>query len=225
MNKAIANKERWKYMKEVKSGTYTRVIENGDETYNFNFYTELSAVNKLKFVNSVIDILIDENHYNSVIRDLIFDFYVIDIMTDVDTSELKSSPTFLNDVEKFLEETNIIDIVMANVRPSLFVELNKAVDDSIEYLTGIHSNPLNEAITSLVNTIEKKINEVDLDSMMVMAQNFAKMTNDLTLDKAMDAYYATDAHKKNMVEIDEVKKRRTEFANDMDKAIKIVGKK
>lgn len=212
-------------MKEVKSGTYTRVIENGDETYNFNFYTELSAVNKLKFVNSVIDILIDENHYNSVIRDLIFDFYVIDIMTDVDTSELKSSPTFLNDVEKFLEETNIIDIVMANVRPSLFVELNKAVDDSIEYLTGIHSNPLNEAITSLVNTIEKKINEVDLDSMMVMAQNFAKMTNDLTLDKAMDAYYATDAHKKNMVEIDEVKKRRAEFANDMDKAIKIVGKK
>lgn len=212
-------------MKEVKTGTYVHMTENGEETRNFNFYTELSAVNKLKFVNSVIDILIDENHYNSVIRDLIFDFYVIDIMTDVDTSELKSSPTFLNDVEKFLEETNIIDIVIANVRPSLFVELNKAVDDSIEYLTGIHSNPLNEAITSLVNTIEKKINEVDLDSMMVMAQNFANMTKDLTLDKAMDAYYATDAHKKNMSEIDEVKKQRAEFANDMDKAIKIVGKK
>ena len=48
----------------------------------------------------------------------------------------------------------------------LLEELNYAVDKSIQYLTGIHPNPLNDAIASLFSTLENKINEVDLDEMM-----------------------------------------------------------
>lgn len=205
-------------MKEVKTGTY---IYNED-TFNFNFYTDLSIANKLKFINSVVDILVDENHYNSVIRDLIFDFYVVDIMTDVDTTELKSSSFFVNDVEQFLEETNIVEIVKANATPALFVELNKAIDDSIAYLTGIHLNPLNDALASLVNTFEKKVNEFDLDSIMGMAKAFAGMTGELSPESFINAYMTSDAHKKNLAEIEEVKKQRTDFANDIDKIVKEV---
>lgn len=78
-------------------------------------------------------------------------------------------------------ETNIIDIVKANAFPTLFDELNKAVDDSISYLTGIHKNPINNALSSLLSTLERKINEVDLDNMMSMAQKFAGMTGEFTL--------------------------------------------
>ena len=189
-------------MNSMKIGTYVY----NDELYNFNFYTNISIANKLKFVNSVVDLVVTENRYNSVIRDLIFDFYVIDIFTDVDTADLKQSTNFLNDVEQFLEETNIVEIVRASASPYLFDELNVAVDNSIAYLTGIHFNPLNEAIASLLGTLEKKVNEVDLDSIMGMAQKFAGMTGELTPESIMNAYMNSDVHKKNLEKIAETKK-------------------
>ena len=201
----------------VMMGTYFK----GDESYNFNFYTDLSVANKLKFVDSVVDILVNDGHYNSIIRNLVFDFFVIDIFTDIDTTKLKDSNAFLNDVEQFLYDTNIVEIVKENAN-HIIVELNDAVDKSIQYLTGIHPNPLNEALVSLLSTIEKKINEVDLDSMMSMAQKFASMTDGFNMDNFVESYMNSDFHKKNMMEIEESKKQRTEFATDMDKAIKLV---
>ncbi len=204
----------------VMTGTYF----NGEESYSFDFYTNASATMKLKFVDSVVAILVDDKHYNSVIRDIIFDFYLIDIFTSVDTTELKESKTFLKDVEEFLYKTNVVEIVKANADIGLIDELNTAVDKSIQYLTGIHPNPLNDALASLLSTIEKKINEIDLDSMMDMAQKFASMTEDFTMENAINTYMNSDVHKKNLAEIEETKKQRTEFAEDMDKAIKLVKK-
>ena len=188
-------------MNEMKTGTYFY----NDETYNFNFRTDLSVAEKLRFVNSVVDLVVDETRYNSVIRDLIFDFYIVDIMTDVNTEELKDSLSFLNDVEDFLLSTNIIEIVKANAFPTLFDELNDAVNKSIAYRTGIHPSPLSNALSSLLSTLEKKINEVALDSMMVMAQKLAGMTGEFTPDSIVNAYMNSDMHKKNLAEIAEAK--------------------
>ena len=181
----------------VMTGVYT----NNGELYNFTFNTNISVENKLKFVDTVVSILVDENHYNSVIRDLIFDFYIIDILTDVDVEELKRSPNFLNDVEQFLSETNIVEIVKANDYYNLLNELNDAIDKSIQYLTGIHPSPIADSISSLIRTIENKINEIDLDNMMSMAQKFANMTEDFTLENAMNLYMNSDVHKKNLADI------------------------
>ena len=193
-------------MKNMMTGTYVR---NG-ETYNFNFGTDLSTVDKLKLVNSVTDVLVGDKNYNSVIRDLVFNFYVIDIFTDIDTSELKESSFFINDVEQFLDETNIAEIVKANVEDRLIDELNKAVNLNIEYRTGIHTNPLNEALTSLVNTLEKKINDVDLDGMMDMAKLFTGMAGEFTPESVVNAYMNSDTHKKNLEEIAESKDMKAE---------------
>lgn len=180
----------------MRTGVYTY---NG-EFHNFSFCTNLSVANKLKFVNSVTNLIVDENHYNSVIRDIIFDFYIIDIMTDVDTTELKDSLSFLNDVEDFLFSTNIVEIVKANAFPTLFDELNNAVDKSIQYITGIHPSPITDAFASLLSTLEKKINEVDLDSMMGMAQKIASVSGDFTHENISEnivkAYIDYNAAKK-----------------------------
>lgn len=190
-----------KMMKEMKMGVYFY----DDESFNFNFYTDLSAVEKLRFVNSVVDLIVDENHYNSIIRDIIFDFYIIDIMTDVETDDFKKSATFLADVEDFLLSTNIVEIVKVNAFPTLFDELNNAVDKSIQYLTGIHPSPIADALAFLLSTFEKKINEVNLDDMTSMAQKFASMTGELTPENVVNAYINSDIHKKNLEEIAEVK--------------------
>ena len=209
-------------MNEMKIGAYIR----GDENYEFKFYTDLTASKKLKLVNTVVNLIVDETHYNSVVRDLLFDFYVIDIMTDIDVTDLKQSDNFLDDVEDFLLETNIIEIIKANAFPTLFDELNKAVDDSIEYLTGIHKNPINDALSSLLSTLEKKVNEVDLNSMMSMAQKFTGMTGELTPESIMNAYINSDVHKQNLAEIAAAKKKDGEYEvkvdDDLGEAVRTV---
>ena len=194
----------------MKMGTYFY----NDESYNFNFATSLSAYDKLNFVHSVTDVLVNDTDYNFVIRDLVFDFFIIDIMTDVDTKEFKDSSFFVNDVEQFLEETNIVDIVKANMEIGLLDELNNAVDLNIQYRTGIRMSPIENSLSSLLSTLEKKVKEVDLTAMAEMAQKFAGMTGELTPESVVNAYMNSDMHKKNLAEIEETKKNKTKGSNN-----------
>lgn len=194
-------------MKEMKNG----VLIYNDKSYDFNFKTSLSAYDKQLFVKTVVNSLVDDNGYDVVLRDLIFDFVLVDIFTNIDTSfiDMKDedgddiSPIIL--IEHFLTETNVVDIIKANIEKELLDELNHAVDLNIQYLTGIHPNPLNEALSSLVAALEKKVDGVDLDSAMHMAQKFAGMTEDFTLDNLVNAYMNSDIHKKNVEDIAEAK--------------------
>lgn len=194
-------------MKEMKNGVFTY----NDESYNFDFKTHLSVYDKQMFVKSVVSNLVSDDGYDAVIRDLIFDFVIIDVFTNIDTSFIEMKDDNGNDIspiiliEHFLEETNVVDIVKANMEVGLLDELNRAVDLNIQYFTGIHPNPLNEAIARLVYTLENKVNEVDLDSMMSMAQKFASMTEDFTLDNIVNAYINSDVHQNNLAEIAEAK--------------------
>lgn len=171
-------------MTNVMTGTYFK----GEESFNFNFCTDISYAMKLEYVNSVVDTLVDEYNYNSIIKDLISDFFIISIFTDIDMVDISNSETFLDDVEELLEETNIIDIVKENMKDGLIDELDKAVNLSIAYRTGIHVNPLSEAVASLVSTIEKKIGDIDLNSAMDMVQKFAGITGELTPESLINAY-------------------------------------
>lgn len=213
-------------MREVKNGVYT--ID--DKTYNFNFKTSLSAYEKMFFVKSVVSTIVDDDGYDYIIKDLIFDFNIIRVFTDINTSFINvkdDDGNVINPIiiiEQFLEDTNIVDIVKANLDIALLDELNNAIDLNIQYITGIHPNPLNEALARLVNTLEKKVNEVDLDSMMGMATKLAGMTEEFTLENAID-YMTSGSYKNKFVANETNKKKLTEFADDMDNAIKSVAKK
>ena len=208
-------------MKEIKTGTYF----NGEESFNFDFYTDLSVTKKVEFVNSVTSLVVGEDDYNSVIRSLVFDFYIIDVFTTVNTVDLKTSDFFLDDVEEFLEKTNIVDIVKANISTALLEELNNAVDLNIQYKTGIHPTPLNDALTSLVNTLERKMNEIDLSNAMEMVNKFNGMTEEFTPENVVKAYMESDIHKKNVVELEEAKKKKnniSEITKKLDETVKTV---
>lgn len=194
-------------MKNLMNGSYVY----NEEIINFDFYTSLTATDKINFVNSVTNIIVGEN-YNYIIKDLVFDYVIIKIFTKVDTSKIDESSNSIDMIEEFLEETNIVDIVKINVENGLIEELEKAVDLNIEYHTGIHTNPLNQSLTSLVNTIEKKVNEVDLNSAMEMAKVFSEMTDELTPENIVKAYTSSDIFKKNMIELKESKKKKSEMA-------------
>ena len=181
--------------KNVKIGAYTYK----NESIPFNFYTELRAVDKIKFINAVCDTLIDTNYY-SVIRDLVFDFQIVNVFTDVVVPELQDLPSPISIIEEFLDDTNIVEIVKANVDKKLIAELEKAVDENIEYRTGIHKNTLEDALTSLLHTVEQKINDVDTEGMMEMAMKLNSISDELTPERMLQAYSETDMFKNRIYE-------------------------
>lgn len=207
-------------------GTYINYAT--DKMYDFNFATDLSAYKKMMFVNYVVNSIIDEDHYDSIARDLIFDFGLVSIVTDIDTSFIKQKDDESNSInpiifiEQFLEETNVVDIVKENMVDGLLDELNKAVDRSIEYRTGIHPSPLNDALASLVNTLEKKVKEFDMSGAMEMVQKFASMTGKLTPENVVNAYINSDAHKKNLEEVAKSKKNEIEIDESLGEAVRTV---
>ena len=204
--------------KKVMTGAYVKCVNDNKEFINFNFYTNLRASEKVKFVNTVTNTLIGSS-YDSILRDMIFDFQIICSFTDVDVSEIMENDT-INRIEDLLEETNIVDIVKANAEEGLINELNKAIDLNIEYRTGIHRNDLNNALTGLINTIEKKLNSVDTDSLMEVAGKLSGITGDITPERIVEAYAKTDAFKNHLKEVDDKKQKTAEIATSISQALK-----
>ena len=111
-------------MKEMKNGVFTY----NNESYNFEFKTSLSAYDKQVFVKTVVGNLVDDAGYDAVIKDLIFDFVIIEVFTNIDTSFINMEDDEGNDInpiipiEHFLEETNVVDIVKENMETGLLDE-------------------------------------------------------------------------------------------------------
>lgn len=181
---------------EIKTGVYTL---DGEDT-PFAFYTSLSAYRKAQFVNSVSNILVGDN-YNYVIRDLAFDFCIVAIFTDIDTSDVQDADNGITAMEEFVEKFKpVVDIVKSNSVDGVLDELHKAIDLNIEYRTGIHINPISSSLANLLDTIERKVDDIDLDSMMDLAQSMAGISGELTPEKMLDAYAKTNIFKEHWVD-------------------------
>ena len=177
----------------IKLGVYNL---NGED-FTFNFKTSLSAIEKVYFVNSVTESLIDDN-YNYVLKDLIFDFYIVDVFCiDFDMSDIFKSESLIENIENLLDETNIVDIIKANVDADVISELRDAVDLNIEYRTGIHINPISSSFANLLDTLNNKFSGFDLDKMMEIADPMSKIAGELTPEKMLDAYAKTNIFKEH----------------------------
>lgn len=175
----------------------TGVYTINDEDVQFVFLTSLSAYKKAQFVASVSDILVGDN-YNYVIRDIAFDFCIIAIFTDIDTSDVQEAADGITAMEEFVNKFKaVIDIVKTNVENGVMDELEKAIELNIEYRTGIHINPISSSLSNLLDTIERKFDGIDVENLMNVAESMAGISGELTAEKMLDAYAKTDIFKKN----------------------------
>lgn len=178
---------------EVKTGVYT--IDGKDTP--FAFYTSLNAYRKSQFVVSVSNILVGDN-YNYVLRDLAFDFCIVAIFTDIDTTDVQDADDGITAMEEFVDKfKQVIDIVKANVEDSVFDELHTAIDLNVEYHTGIHINPISSSFANLLDTLNNKFSGFDLDKMMEIAEPIGKIAGELTPEKMLDAYAKTNIFKEH----------------------------
>lgn len=200
---------------KTKTGVYTY---NGEE-FTFNFYTRLSTLDKLKFTNGVVDSVVDDN-YNYVIRDLMIDYMIVLMFTDIDINTITDGN--IDNIEEFLGETNVVEIVKMNADSGVIKELVDAVELGIEYKTGIHKNPIAESLSSLLDTVESKLESIDLESMMDVAQALSGMSGEFTADKVLEAYANSDIFKNQYKQLIADKEKHNEEIDEITNEFKVI---
>lgn len=190
-------------IKNMDAATYTR---NGEEI-DFNYYIDMPMSNKLGFVNSVVKAVVGDDYYYPMLKDMIFDFRLVQFFTDVDI-EIDDEDDTVDAIETFLADTNVADVLKINLDIDLLMELYGAVDKAIEYKTGIHPSPIADSIASILKVAEDKLRGFDIDSMTDMAKVFAKMQGDITPDKMLEAYANSDVFKKQHEDVVDKKAAR-----------------
>ena len=157
----------------------------------------------MRFVKSVVDYIVTDKDFYSVLKDLFFSFEIIDVFTDVDLSEINDSVDAISSVDDFVNNSNIVEIVKANARAGLIEELEEAVDFDISYRTGIHVNSITTALTKLINTVNSQVKDLDMATMVDFAESVNGISENLTADSIVKAYINSGLYKKNHSEIDD----------------------
>lgn len=180
-------------------------VSNGEEI-EFNYYANPSMDKKISFVKSVIDTVVDDDYYYSMLKDMVFDFFLVEFFSDinVEVPEKKS----IDYVEEFLNDNNAATVMKLGMNFDVLQELYDCVDKGIEYKTGIHPSPIADGIAKLLDTIEKKFNDIDVDAMTGMAKVFGKLQGDITPDKMLEAYAKSAIFKKQHEDVVKNQKKR-----------------
>ena len=121
-------------MKNIKTGV--AIDKRTNEELKFNFQTDLTIKEKIRFVSNVVNTVVGDDYY-SFLKDLIFDFEIIEIFTDIDTSDISEATDRIATMEEFVNNTNVVEIVKANSE-NVIAELYQAVEDDLEFKTGVH---------------------------------------------------------------------------------------
>ena len=173
-------------------------ISNGEEK-EFAYYNKPPMSKKIAFVSAVTDLVVNENGYFPMFRDMAFDFCLVNYFSNivVDVSEdVDGDGVTIDEAEQFLEDNNAATVIALGMDLDVLRELNDSVDKNIEYKTGIHPSPIADAISGLLDTLDEKFAGVDMDAMTSMAKTFGKMRGDITPDKMLEAYAKSDVFKR-----------------------------
>lgn len=181
-------------------------ISNGEEI-EFTYSANPSMSKKVAFVKSVAENVVNDDCYYPMIKDMVFDFCLIEFFSDI-RSNAENEEDTIDYVEEFLENNNAATVMKLGMDFDVLQELYENVDKMIEYKTGIHPSPIADAISKVLDTLEQKFAGIDVDAMSGMANVFGKLQGDITPEKMLEAYAKSDVFKKQAKEVVENQKKR-----------------
>ena len=199
-------------------GMTTYVSANGVDI-EFNYCCDIPMSQKIAFVDSVVNPVVGDDYYYPMIKDIMFDFRMIQFFTDIDT-DVVDGDDVIDQIVEFLESTNAADVVRVSVDLDAVQELYEVVDKAIEYKTGIHPSPIADGIASILDTLEQKFAGIDMDAMTGMAKVFSKLQGDITPDKMLEAYANSDVFKKMHGDVVKKQDERDKKAEDRLNVVK-----
>lgn len=158
-------------MKNIKTGV--AIDKRTNEELKFSFQTDLTIKEKIRFVSKVVNTIVSDDDYYSFLKDLIFDFEIIEVFTDIDTTDISESMDRITAMEEFVNNTNVVEIVKANAT-NVIEELSQAVDNDIEFKTGVHHNSVLESLEKLIESLNNMLNK-NYDDIVSMAKKINEM--------------------------------------------------
>ena len=185
------------YTNEIMTGTYIDTKTNKETL--FTFKTNISVKDKIQFVSDVTALMIGENYF-SFLKDLIFDFEIINVFTDIDVSEILNAADAIGEIENIVTNTKIVEIVKSNVDNTILDELKIAVNGNIEYKTGVHNNIIEDSIVQILSSIKSKIDSIDTETVLQMAETLSTLGNNVTSEGIVNAYANSPAFLESLKE-------------------------
>lgn len=167
-----------------------------EKEIDFEYCVELTIQEKVDFINNVLQVLFQNDYYYSILKQNIFDFMLINFFTKIISDEEEFVMT-LSNIDDFLHNTNVLDTLYNEIDTNLLKELYDTININIEYKTGIHEDEVSIAFSSLLNSIEEKVNEFDIKGLAKTLKKFGDVTDGMKPEKIMDLYTKTDTYKKN----------------------------
>ena len=180
-------------------------ISNGEEI-EFTYLANPSMSKKLSFVKSVVDTVCGDDYYYPMIKDMTFDFCLIEFFSDIVVAD--DNEDTIDYIEEFLANNSAATVMKLGMDFDVVQELYDNVDKMIEYKTGIHPSPIADAISKVLDTLEQKFAGIDVDAMSGMANVFGKLQGDITPEKMLEVYAKSDVFKKQAKEVVENQKKR-----------------
>lgn len=184
----------------IKECFYTKVENEKEFEYIFNLIVgDFSLKKKIEFTNFVLSVVLADDMYNPLLKDIAINIGLIKYFTNVNIDEIIVDENYkltldgIFNFEEFQESCNLIDVIKFNIDNTEYISLINSLDKQIEFKTGIRNidNDISYSICSLLNTLEEKINGFDFDDIFDIGNKLANISDDLTVDKLVEAYKKT----------------------------------
>lgn len=197
-------------------GVEVGVYHRGDEEIAFAYKNDMPIGMKVAFIDSVVDVVAGDDYYYPILKDLIFDFQLVNVLTniEVDIEDGLTNMQQLNAIEEFMNGCDIADVLKINLDIDMLMELYEGVNRAIEYKTGIHPSPIADGIASILKVAEDKMRGFDMNSVSDLAGVFSKMQGDITPEKMLEAYANSDVFKKMANDSVEKQEKRSKAFDD-----------
>lgn len=175
-------------MNTEKLGVYTYKQNDEEKDYQFTFKTDLTAREKISFIDTAVNNLYSGGLYLGVIKNVIIGSIIIKFFTDVDLSHYEGE---FNDIEKFINDTNIIEIVKANAKDGLFDELERQISINLKIVTGVNVNDIGFELNGFLKNVLNIVNVNDYSTLVDFAKKVNSMKDSITPDTIVNAYANT----------------------------------
>ena len=130
-------------------------------------------------------------------------FTDIDINDVILDEESKLTLDGIFNFEEFQETCNLVEIIKLTIDNTEYTSLINSIDKQIEFKTGIRNvdNDISYSVCNVLKTLEEKIDSLNLEDVFDVGNKLANISNDLTVDKLVEAYGKTDSFKGNQAKV------------------------
>ena len=185
-------------MNFTETGSY---IYNG-ETKEYHYSPTATISEQIAFVEMVSDGVFIGDSYLPLLKNPVFDYWIIATFTDIDMSNFTDIDAF----DKFNKETGIASHVEEEFSLELFKSLAESIDANIEYKKS-YALQQSQSFLQLINTVKNKLEAfgegLNSDIVMDFIQKFGE--SGINGESIVKAYLDSDQYKKNVADVVDAK--------------------